>query len=316
MYILTDQMLEDVGTEEELEDEGFEDAGLDPTVDMLDLLSDPASVTTSSAHSPSPTSLQLEHNTMSSGPTAVASSRASADPLTILPETLSTVTPGSSAAPAMAPAASVQQLLHHSQRGVSRDAVGMPVSGQSRLPLDVDQEQWCNPEEPDVEPPLPKFEPKHPSGPRIERTAAWSPLSLFKLFFSSSTIHTIINNTNDNAARRKDIAVINSYILFKLLAIGRGEIPMSRKRFREVFMKEMVDDAQAAVAAAAPRPTLSTTCTVPMYFGQTATDQRRVCVVCKDQGRKVKTPVYCSKCDVALCFTSSRNCYKDYHLRM
>ncbi|XP_062284308.1 piggyBac transposable element-derived protein 4-like [Scomber scombrus] len=111
-----------------------------------------------------------------------------------------------------------------------------------------------------------------------------------------------------------DIAVVNSYILFKLLAIERGETPMRHKRFREVLMREMVDEAQAAVAAAAPRPTLSTTC-MPMYFGQTATDQRRVCVVCKDQGRKVKTPVYCSKCDVALCFTSSRNCFKDYHLR-
>ncbi|KAL1246724.1 hypothetical protein QQF64_034347 [Cirrhinus molitorella] len=32
----TEQMLEDVGTEEELEDEGFEDSGLDPTIGLLD----------------------------------------------------------------------------------------------------------------------------------------------------------------------------------------------------------------------------------------------------------------------------------------
>uniref|UniRef100_A0A8C4IJE8 PiggyBac transposable element-derived protein domain-containing protein n=1 Tax=Dicentrarchus labrax TaxID=13489 RepID=A0A8C4IJE8_DICLA len=519
--------------------------------------------------------------------------------------------------PSPAPAPSQSKRGQQRRRGPAGKRPKQAISG--RGDGDDDQEWWCNPEEPDVEPPLPKFEPKHPSGPRIDRTAAWSPLSLFKLFFSSSTIHTILNNTNDNAARRKasgmhfkwspftvenfyiflavilysgmvhvhsrsdmwrrewpydftfprscmtrdtfeaifwslhlcdikedeenqkkkgtpeydrlfkikplysqivtacnslfqpcreisidermvaskarigfrqymrdkptkfgyklfvlaescsgytwnffvyqgktanvqgeglsftsvmdlmnfallgkgyhlyvdnfytspalfqqlatnctaacgtirqthigfpktklnelpkkaergdmrwlrkdnllfvkwkdttevtvcssfhkaysgdstrrrvkedgqwhnknipvpdairdynrymggvdlsdamiqyysvrgktmrwyktffyhfvDIAVVNSYILFKLLAIGRGETPMSHKRFREVLMKEMVDKAQAAVAAAAPRPTLSTTC-MPMYFGQTATDQRRVCVVCKDQGRK------------------------------
>lgn len=53
----TEALLEDVGTEEELEDEGFDDTGLDPTVELLDL-SDPAPVTTSSAHTPTPTSIQ------------------------------------------------------------------------------------------------------------------------------------------------------------------------------------------------------------------------------------------------------------------
>ncbi|XP_072219001.1 uncharacterized protein [Leuresthes tenuis] len=53
----TEALLEDVGTEEELEDEGFEESGLDPTVELLDL-SDPAPVTTSSARTSTPTSLQ------------------------------------------------------------------------------------------------------------------------------------------------------------------------------------------------------------------------------------------------------------------
>lgn len=53
----TQALLEDVGPEEELDDEGFEESGLDPTVEQLDL-SDPAPVTTSSAHTPTPTSLQ------------------------------------------------------------------------------------------------------------------------------------------------------------------------------------------------------------------------------------------------------------------
>lgn len=62
-------MLEDVGIEEELEDEGFDDTGFDPTVEVLDLSSDPSSVTTSSAHIP-PTSLQASAGPASSSATA------------------------------------------------------------------------------------------------------------------------------------------------------------------------------------------------------------------------------------------------------
>lgn len=53
----TQALLEDLGTEEELEDDGFEESGLDPTVGLLDP-SNPDPVTTSSAHAPTPTSAQ------------------------------------------------------------------------------------------------------------------------------------------------------------------------------------------------------------------------------------------------------------------
>ena len=66
-------MLEDVGTEEELEDEGFEDAGLDPTVGLLDPSSGPSPATTSSTVIPTPTSLQATSGPAgSSGPASVA----------------------------------------------------------------------------------------------------------------------------------------------------------------------------------------------------------------------------------------------------
>ena len=48
----TDQMLEDIDTEEEFEDEGFEDADVDPTVGLFDITdpsSKPSTVITSSA---------------------------------------------------------------------------------------------------------------------------------------------------------------------------------------------------------------------------------------------------------------------------
>lgn len=55
----TEQMLEDVGTEEELEDEGFIDADLDPTIGQLDQSSGPSPATTSSSIIiPTPISLQ------------------------------------------------------------------------------------------------------------------------------------------------------------------------------------------------------------------------------------------------------------------
>lgn len=50
-------MLEDVEAEEKLEDEGFEDTGFDPYVEVLDRSSDPSPVTSSPAHIP-PTSLK------------------------------------------------------------------------------------------------------------------------------------------------------------------------------------------------------------------------------------------------------------------
>ncbi len=62
-----------------------------------------------------------------------------------------------------------------------------PKSGRSRGSSRRGRdEMWCNKEVPDVEHPRPKFEPKHPVGPRIDTAVAWTPLSLFKLFFSSS----------------------------------------------------------------------------------------------------------------------------------
>ncbi|RXN08810.1 hypothetical protein ROHU_011351 [Labeo rohita] len=127
----TEQMLEDVGTEEELEDEGFEDSSLDPIAGLLD----PSPATISSAVIPTPSSLQTtagpsasyiatdaleqqlvanEHTTAPSGPTEVPTSLASASPyISIVPASLATTpttSPTPSGLPAMTPAAPQQQL--------------------------------------------------------------------------------------------------------------------------------------------------------------------------------------------------------------
>ncbi|KAK2874519.1 hypothetical protein Q8A67_021672 [Cirrhinus molitorella] len=133
-------MLEDVGTEEELEDEGFEDSGLDPTIGLLDPSSDPSPVTTSSAIISTPISLQTtagpsgpatdittaalgqqlvadEQTTAPSFPTAVPTSLASAPPYSsvISASLSSTPTTSPSGLPAMTPTAPQQQLVASSK---------------------------------------------------------------------------------------------------------------------------------------------------------------------------------------------------------
>ncbi|XP_016408310.1 transmembrane protein 108-like [Sinocyclocheilus rhinocerous] len=128
-------MLENVGTEEELDFEDFEDSGLDPTDGLLDPSSGPSPATTSSAVIPTPTSLQTtarpsgpasdittvaleqqlvanEQTTAPSGPTAVPTSLASAPHyISIVSASLATTpTTGPSGPPAMTPAAPQQQL--------------------------------------------------------------------------------------------------------------------------------------------------------------------------------------------------------------
>lgn len=65
-----------------------------------------------------------------------------------------------------------------------------------------EEERWHNKEEMDPRPNRVKFMPARTPGPTFDTTASWSPLSLFRLFFSDSTVRTIINNTNANAAKR------------------------------------------------------------------------------------------------------------------
>ncbi|XP_049908573.1 piggyBac transposable element-derived protein 4-like [Epinephelus moara] len=59
-----------------------------------------------------------------------------------------------------------------------------------------DGERWCNIDEEDVEPPQPRFRPEREVGPQLNRTANYTPLELFQLFFSVTVIDTLVKNTN------------------------------------------------------------------------------------------------------------------------
>ncbi|XP_038557477.1 piggyBac transposable element-derived protein 4-like [Micropterus salmoides] len=59
-----------------------------------------------------------------------------------------------------------------------------------------DGERWRNIDEEDVEPPQPRFRPERDVGPQLSRTANYTPLELFQLFFSTTVIDTLVKNTN------------------------------------------------------------------------------------------------------------------------
>nr|XP_019955102.1 PREDICTED: piggyBac transposable element-derived protein 4-like [Paralichthys olivaceus] len=61
---------------------------------------------------------------------------------------------------------------------------------------DDDGGRWRNVSEEDVEPPQPRFRPERDVGPQLNRTANYTPLELFQLFFSTTVISTLVRNTN------------------------------------------------------------------------------------------------------------------------
>uniref|UniRef100_A0A8C1IR02 PiggyBac transposable element-derived protein domain-containing protein n=1 Tax=Cyprinus carpio TaxID=7962 RepID=A0A8C1IR02_CYPCA len=150
-----------------------------------------------------------------------------------------------------------------------------------------------------------------------------------------------------------DIAVVNSFILHRELAKAQNKVPLTQKLFRETLVSELARAGRDKNPSSSPAKDPSTSATpvsirksaqvpsapnetnayspsdtessppsspaqtkqcYPEYFGSDATHGRRVCVMCKLQGYKVKTPIYCSHCKVALCFVSSRNCFKKWHI--
>ncbi|KAK2899330.1 hypothetical protein Q8A73_012459 [Channa argus] len=162
------------------------------------------------------------------------------------------------------------QLKRGCGRGRQASKRARPVSGDFK----AQQERWHSKKGQDVESPTLRFEPKHSPGPRINTTVSWFPLSLFKLFFSSNVLPTI---TNTNATQRL-ARVVNSYILYKTVARTQNQTPMSYQQFREVLMREMVEQAKTLVAEACPPP-LTNTC-MAMYQGRIGPRDHRKCVVC------------------------------------
>ncbi|XP_068177724.1 piggyBac transposable element-derived protein 4-like [Antennarius striatus] len=67
-----------------------------------------------------------------------------------------------------------------------------------------DGDRWRDVDEQDVEPPQPRFRPERAPGPQLSRTATYTPLELFQLFFSTAVIDTLVRNTNAYWGRKHD----------------------------------------------------------------------------------------------------------------
>ncbi|XP_051980383.1 piggyBac transposable element-derived protein 4-like isoform X2 [Xyrauchen texanus] len=65
----------------------------------------------------------------------------------------------------------------------------------------ISEVKWQNGDKPDIEPPQPVFRPAGTPGPQVVTTASLSPLQFFELFFSTSVMQTIVNNTNAYGAK-------------------------------------------------------------------------------------------------------------------
>ncbi|XP_056090430.1 piggyBac transposable element-derived protein 4-like isoform X2 [Rhinichthys klamathensis goyatoka] len=95
------------------------------------------------------------------------------------------------------------------------------------------------------------------------------------------------------------------------------EAPASSSRAPEAPASSSRAPEAPVSSSCAPEPSTSATTAVeqcfPEYFGSDAASGRRACALCKLSGLKVKTPMYCVKCNVALCLVPSRNCFRKWH---
>ncbi|XP_028309119.1 piggyBac transposable element-derived protein 4-like isoform X2 [Gouania willdenowi] len=110
-----------------------------------------------------------------------------------------------------------------------------------------------------------------------------------------------------------NIAIVNSHIIYKqLVEMNGGEVKqLTQKQFREELCKSLQGFGNEQQTAESPSP--SSTC-MPLYYGDNGTKARRYCKNCADAGiMRVKTPIYCRKCQVSLCLTTKRNCFQQWH---
>ncbi|XP_030646870.1 piggyBac transposable element-derived protein 4-like [Chanos chanos] len=124
-----------------------------------------------------------------------------------------------------------------------------------------------------------------------------------------------------------DIAVVNSFIIHKEMALERQQKPLTQKRFRELLCMELTDCRQPeastpveTVIEAPPSPPPQSpeqkpkgcfpapVCEISTDPFLKATQGRRRCVHCK-----MKTIFKCGSCDVALCIVVDRLCFTEWH---
>lgn len=87
-------------------------------------------------------------------------------------------------------------------------SVGVFSSGEKQAKKELarnepDTDRWHDMDEEDLEPPQPRFRPERVPGPQLNRTANYTPLELFQLFFSTTVIDTLVKHTNANGKKKQ-----------------------------------------------------------------------------------------------------------------
>ncbi|XP_028272459.1 piggyBac transposable element-derived protein 4-like [Parambassis ranga] len=77
------------------------------------------------------------------------------------------------------------------------------VNGGSQEEDTPPEERWCGVEVPDIRPPQPIFRPLRVPGSQLLANVKYSALQLFQLFFSNSTLLTIVKNTNEHGRAKQ-----------------------------------------------------------------------------------------------------------------
>ncbi|XP_017542257.2 piggyBac transposable element-derived protein 4-like [Pygocentrus nattereri] len=102
-----------------------------------------------------------------------------------------------------------------------------------------------------------------------------------------------------------DMAVVNAYLLYREQCEVKSRKPMSHLVFRKKLCEELCN----AQLNSDPRKT------IPMdHEVQRIQGGRRVCRQCKLEGRRSDTSWQCGRCDVPLCGSAPKNCFRKWHL--
>uniref|UniRef100_A0A3B5AKH3 PiggyBac transposable element-derived protein 4-like n=1 Tax=Stegastes partitus TaxID=144197 RepID=A0A3B5AKH3_9TELE len=106
-----------------------------------------------------------------------------------------------------------------------------------------------------------------------------------------------------------DIAIVNSYILYKEQCKVKGNKPMHQKAFRETLVLELADAGSTKAPQQEDKSDKSTHHRLVHISDSGDKSQGRLrCRKCQS-----KTPVKCSTCNIPLCFLPNRDCYNEWH---
>lgn len=103
-----------------------------------------------------------------------------------------------------------------------------------------------------------------------------------------------------------DIAIVNSFILYKAQLKGKDEKLMTQKQFRETLVLELADAGSTQPAQQEARTTHHRLVHVTSGGKRLGRLKCRKC--------HAKTPSKCSTCDIPLCFQPLRDCYNEWHI--